>query len=67
MLEVIEACREVTGHAIPAEVAPRRAGDPSVLVAASDRAREELGWKPERTELTRIVRDAWTFTQARQG
>ncbi|WP_420809111.1 UDP-glucose 4-epimerase GalE [Amycolatopsis suaedae] len=64
--QVIEACREVTGHPIPAAVAPRRAGDPAVLVAASDRAREDLGWKPERTDLTGIVADAWTFTQSRQ-
>ena len=67
VLEVIEACRQVTGHAIPAHVAPRRAGDPSVLVAGSDRAREELGWKPERTDLAGIVGDAWAFTQSRQG
>ncbi len=67
VLEVIEACRQVTGHAIPAAVAPRRAGDPSVLVAASDRAREELGWKPERTDLAGIVGDAWTFTRSRQS
>ncbi|QWF77569.1 UDP-glucose 4-epimerase GalE [Amycolatopsis sp. CA-230715] len=63
--QVIEACREVTGHAIPAAVAPRRAGDPAVLVAASDRAREELGWKPERADLAGIVADAWRFTQRR--
>jgi UDP-glucose 4-epimerase len=67
VLEVIEACREVTGHAVPAAVAPRRTGDPSVLVAASDRAREELGWKPEHTDLAGIVRDAWTFTQSRRA
>ena len=67
VLEVIEACRQVTGHAIPAHVAPRRAGDPSVLVAGSDRAREELGWKPERTDLAGIVGDAWAFTRSRQG
>jgi len=67
VLEVIEACRQVTGHAIPAALAPRRAGDPSVLVAASDRAREELGWKPERTDLAGIVGDAWAFTRSRQG
>jgi UDP-glucose 4-epimerase len=67
VLEVIEACRQVTGHAIPATVAPRRAGDPSVLVAGSDRAREELGWKPERTDLAGIVGDAWAFTRSRQG
>ncbi|GAA1965622.1 UDP-glucose 4-epimerase GalE [Amycolatopsis minnesotensis] len=63
--QVIEACREVTGHPIPAAVAPRRAGDPAVLVAASDRAREELGWKPERADLAGIVADAWRFTQRR--
>jgi UDP-glucose 4-epimerase len=65
VLEVIEACRRVTGHPVPAKVAPRRTGDPSVLVAASDRAREELGWKPERTDLDEIVRDAWEFTRSR--
>jgi UDP-glucose 4-epimerase len=65
--QVIEACREVTGHAVPAAVAPRRAGDPAVLVAASDRAREELGWKPERADLRGIVADAWRFTQDRRA
>ncbi|WP_246257039.1 UDP-glucose 4-epimerase GalE [Amycolatopsis anabasis] len=63
--QVIEACREVTGHPIPAVVAPRRSGDPAVLVAASDRAREELGWKPERADLGGIVADAWRFAQER--
>lgn len=65
--QVIDACRAVTGHPIPAEVAARRAGDPAVLVAASDRARDELGWKPERPDLTTIVRDAWEFTRSRHG
>ncbi|SFB37952.1 UDP-glucose 4-epimerase [Amycolatopsis marina] len=65
--QVIEACRGVTGHPIPAAVAPRRAGDPAVLVAASDRAREDLGWKPERADLAGIVSDAWAFTQTRRG
>lgn len=63
--EVVEACRAVTGHPIPAVVAPRRAGDPAVLVAASDRAVEGLGWKPSRTELDRIVADAWEFARTR--
>jgi UDP-glucose 4-epimerase len=63
--QVIDACRAVTGHPIPAAAAPRRAGDPAVLVAASDRAREVLGWKPEHAELTGIVSDAWEFTQHR--
>lgn len=60
--EVIDTCREVTGHEIPAEVAPRRAGDPAVLVASSDKIRSELGWNPTRTNLRRIVEDAWAFT-----
>ena len=64
--QVVDACRQATGHAIPAVVSPRRPGDPAVLVAASDRAREELGWKPERTDLVGIVTDAWNFTQARR-
>ncbi|QFZ17515.1 UDP-glucose 4-epimerase GalE [Saccharothrix syringae] len=65
--QVVDACREVTGHPIPAAVAPRRAGDPAVLVASSEKARTELGWKPERVDLTGIVRDAWEFTRSRQG
>jgi UDP-glucose 4-epimerase len=64
--QVIDTCREVTGHPIPAIVAPRRAGDPAVLVASSERARAELGWKPERADLAGIVRDAWEFTRSRQ-
>jgi UDP-glucose 4-epimerase len=67
VLEVVEACRKVTGHPIPAVVAPRRAGDPSVLVASSAKAGQELGWKPERTDLEGIVSDAWEFTSARQS
>jgi UDP-glucose 4-epimerase len=65
VLEVIEACRRVTGHPIPARVAPRRAGDPGVLVASSARARAELGWKPTHTDLDGIVADAWAFARGR--
>ncbi|KAA9147803.1 UDP-glucose 4-epimerase GalE [Amycolatopsis acidicola] len=64
--QVIDTCRQVTGHPIPAAQAPRRAGDPATLVAASDRARTELGWKPERADLHGIVSDAWRFTQERR-
>ncbi|MCW2631041.1 MAG: galE [Pseudonocardia sp.] len=60
--EVIDTCREVTGRAIAAVTAPRRPGDPAVLVASNDRARAELGWRPERAELATIVEDAWRFT-----
>ncbi|MCQ4080542.1 UDP-glucose 4-epimerase GalE [Streptomyces sp. RB6PN25] len=59
--EVIETVRRVTGHPIPETVAPRRGGDPAVLVASAERARTRLGWKPARTDLTSIVRDAWDF------
>ncbi|GEL20673.1 UDP-glucose 4-epimerase GalE [Pseudonocardia asaccharolytica] len=63
--EVIEVCRAVTGHPIPASAAPRRPGDPAILVASSDRAMAELGWNPVRTELAGIIADAWRFTQDR--
>ena len=57
--EVVAAARRVTGHPIPAEEAPRRAGDPAVLVASSERARHLLGWRPQKPDLDRIVADAW--------
>jgi UDP-glucose 4-epimerase len=57
--QVVEAVREVTGHPVPVEVAPRRAGDPAQLVASSDRIRADLGWEPRHRDLTGIVRDAW--------
>jgi len=60
--EVIETCRAVTGHPIPAEVGPRRPGDPAVLVAASDRIRRELGWTPTH-DLKAIVESAWAWHQ----
>jgi UDP-glucose 4-epimerase len=62
--EVIDAVREVTGHAIPATTEGRRAGDPAVLVASAERARQRLGWQPARTDLVEIIRDAWTFAQS---
>jgi UDP-glucose 4-epimerase len=63
--QVIDTCRAVTGHPIPARLAERRAGDPASLVASSDRARSELGWSPSRTDLAGIVGDAWKFTRSR--
>lgn len=65
VLQVIDTCRRVTGHPIPARVAPRRAGDPAVLVASSRRAQDELSWKPQRADLDRIVSDAWEFARNR--
>jgi UDP-glucose 4-epimerase len=59
--QVIETCREVTGHAIPAELAPRRPGDPARLVASSKKAQAQLGWKPKFPDLKTIVLHAWAW------
>lgn len=63
--EVIESARRVTGHPIPAELHPRRAGDPAVLVAGSEKAIKELGWRPRYTQLDDIIRTAWVWHQKR--
>ncbi|HEX5145896.1 MAG TPA: UDP-glucose 4-epimerase GalE [Conexibacter sp.] len=62
--QVIDAAREVTGVEIPVREAPRRAGDPPQLVAASGRIRAELGWEPRKPALAEMVGDAWAFAQA---
>lgn len=59
--EVIEIAREVTGHPIPSRVTPRREGDPPRLVSGGTRARDLLGWVPERPDLRTIIEDAWRF------
>jgi UDP-glucose 4-epimerase len=61
--EVIEAAREVTGHPIPAVESPRRAGDPAVLVAGSEKIIRELGWKPQFADLKAIIKSAWEWQQ----
>lgn len=62
--EVLSVCREVTGHEIPAVVRERRAGDPAVLVASSDKIQRELGWKPEHPSIRDVVADAWAALRA---
>ena len=62
--EVIETARKVTGHAIPAKESPRRAGDPAVLVASSEKIKRELGWSPKYADLESIVRSAWNWRKA---
>src|ERR1700737_3710954 len=62
--EVIDAAREITGRAIRADVAPRRAGDPAVLVAASNKIRKELGWAPRFPHVREIIESAWQWHQA---
>ncbi|UER55414.1 UDP-glucose 4-epimerase GalE [Kineosporiaceae bacterium SCSIO 59966] len=61
--QVVDVVREVTGHPVPVEVAPRRPGDPPVLVASSERARRDLGWTPER-QLAAMVSDAWELVRS---
>jgi UDP-glucose 4-epimerase len=62
--QVLDTIAEVTGSPVPATVGQRRAGDPARLIASNARAREVLGWQPERT-LADMVRDAWDFAQHR--
>ncbi len=62
--EVIEMAREVTGHPIPVEVTPRRPGDPAILIASSDKIRQELGWTPKHSNLRDIIESAWHWHQS---
>jgi UDP-glucose 4-epimerase len=62
--EVIDVAREVTGRTIATRLAPRRAGDPAVLVAASDKIRRELGWQPNFQDLRLIIQSAWDWLVA---
>ena len=62
--EVIDTARAVTGHPIPAQVSPRRAGDPAQLIASSAKAVEVLGWKPKYNDLSTIISTAWKWHQS---
>lgn len=59
--EVIDVARKVTESSIPAELKERRAGDPAVLIASSDKAKSVLGWKPQFDSLEKIIADAWNW------
>ncbi|WP_022819203.1 UDP-glucose 4-epimerase GalE [Fusobacterium russii] len=59
--QVIEVARKITGHKIPAEVSPRRAGDPAKLIASSKKATEILKWKPKYNKLEQIIESAWNW------
>ncbi|SPZ49506.1 UDP-glucose 4-epimerase [Sarcina ventriculi] len=59
--EVIEVARKVTNHPIPAKIAPRRAGDPAILIASSDKAISELNWKPKFNSLETVIETAWKW------
>ena len=62
--EVIDTARDVTGREIKTKMAPRRAGDPAVLIASSDKIKRELGWKPQFQDLKLIVQSAWDWLSA---
>ena len=59
--EVIETVRHVTGHSITEVISPRRAGDPAVLIASSEKAQTILGWKPKYNDLEAIIETAWKW------
>ncbi|MDU7474654.1 MAG: UDP-glucose 4-epimerase GalE [Paenibacillus macerans] len=59
--EVIETVKSVTGRDFPVVISPRRAGDPAVLIASSDKARSVLGWQPSRGKLEDIIESAWAW------
>lgn len=61
--QVVETCKQVTEKTINAELAPRRKGDPAVLIASSDKAKHELGWTPQYQELEAMVSHAWEWHQ----
>ncbi len=59
--EVVEVARKVTGHPVPVIESPRRAGDPAVLIASSEKIRRDLGWQPRFPDLKTIVESAWQW------
>lgn len=59
--EMIETARNVTGKVIPEKSGKRRAGDPSILIASSEKAATILNWRPTRTSIEKIIQDAWNW------
>lgn len=64
VIEIVEAARKATGKEIKAEMGPRRAGDPSTLIASSDKAKSILGWQPKHDDIHEIIETAWNWHQA---
>ncbi|WP_270995208.1 UDP-glucose 4-epimerase GalE [Listeria seeligeri] len=62
--EILGAARSVTEKTIPAEVVARRAGDPGILIASSDKAKEILGWEPKYTDIKDIIATAWKWHES---
>lgn len=65
--EVVDVTRKVTGLNIDAEIAPRRAGDPAILIASSQKAMEELNWKPRFNSLETIIETAWKWQNSHEN
>ncbi|AXH98424.1 UDP-glucose 4-epimerase GalE [Sporosarcina sp. PTS2304] len=61
VLEVIRTAKEVTGKEIPMKMAERRVGDPAILVGSADKAKKQLHWKPQHTDLHAIINSAWNW------
>lgn len=59
--EMINTANSVTGKEIPIKIGPRRPGDPSILIAGSEKAKKVLNWNPRRTSITKIIEDAWRW------
>src|SRR5690625_107036 len=59
--EMVEVARRITKREIPAIIGERRSGDPSVLIASSEKAKGILGWHPKRTDIEKIIQDAWNW------
>jgi len=62
--QVVDTVREVTGKEIPTRIGPRRPGDPSTLIASSEKIKAKLGWQPKYQDLRLIVESAWKWTLA---
>lgn len=63
-LEVVQAARRITGHAIPCTIGDRRPGDPAILIASAKKIREELGWQPRYPSIDQIIGSAWEWHQS---
>lgn len=61
VMQIVEACRNITGRPIPVNLCARRPGDPPALYASGDKARQIIGWQPQFSDIETIVRDAWAF------
>ena len=66
VMQIVEACRRVTGRSIPIKIYPRRPGDPPALYASGAKARRDMGWEPRFSDVESIVRDAWAYCTANE-